>query len=162
MRLFRAGRRAVAAAFLLCLGNCCAQGQPLSTFDPTIGSALLCHDHVDPAYYNSYLIEFFGRAYKLEGGAYWYKINQSLWTLKVSDVFVSDGSSKLDFIGAIVKAKPLDLARIILNSSGVAYAAINARPFAPLVSSEGGVIVYFGESAKIFCAKERADYRNIR
>ena len=59
-----------------------------STFGDTFGSALLCHDRIDNAYFYDYLTASFGPAYKREGGAYWFRAEASLWGAEVSEAMV--------------------------------------------------------------------------
>ena len=84
-------------------------GAAPSTFGPVIGSALLCRSQLDNAYFHAYLTESFGPAYKREGGAYWFRTEASLWGSKVDQVMVSDDTSAVVFVAAILEAKPDEL-----------------------------------------------------
>ena len=88
-------------------------GAAPSTFGPVIGSALLCRSQLDNAYFHAYLTESFGPAYKREGGAYWFRTEASLWGSKVEQVMVSDDTSAVVFVAAILEAKPDELEKSV-------------------------------------------------
>ena len=130
-----------------------------STFGTTIGSALLCLDQIDPFYFWSYLNRFFGPPYKKEGGAYWFKVQASLWGAPVSDVMVSDGSGRVIFLAAaFTKMKPAALSGAISGSTGIGYTNSEAIQYSPMISNLGSKIIYFGQNSKIFCAKYNPSY----
>lgn len=134
-----------------------AGGSVPSTFGTTIGSALLCLDHIDPFYYWSYLNEFFGPPYKNEGGAYWFKVQASLWGTQISDVLVSDGTDPVIFLAAAATAKPDALSGSILERTGISHTKEEQSQYSPMLSSLGSKIVYFGQKSKIYCAKYNLD-----
>lgn len=134
-----------------------AGGSAPSTFGSTIGAALLCRDHIDPFYYWSYLNQFFGPPYKNEGGAYWFKVQASLWGTQISEVLVSDGSAALVFLAAAATAKPDALSGAILEKTGISHTKEESTQYSPLLSNLGSKIVYFGQNSKIYCAKYNLD-----
>jgi hypothetical protein len=129
-----------------------------STFGPTIGPALLCQDHIDPYYFWSYLKQFFGPPYKAEGGAYWFKVNASLWGVTISDVLVSDGNSRVVFLAAATEAKPEALSRAISDRTGIRHTVETYKQYSPLRSATSSRIVYFGDNSKIYCSRYNLDY----
>lgn len=169
MRLFNVGRKLAAAllgAVLIAAnssaGAAGAGGSPPSTFGSTMGPALLCVDQIDPFYFWSYLSQFFGPPYKAEGGAYWFKVQGTLWGAAITDVLVSDGASEQVFLAAVFKENPAKLSSAITESSGMRYGSEDASQFSPLVSALGSKIIYSGQGSKIYCAKYNLDYLRQR
>lgn len=145
----------VALLWSLGLVPCLVWAAP-STFAPTIGAAVLCQDQIDPAYFYAYLSKAFGKPSKQEGGAYWFKAGASLWGMPVPEVFVSDGSSRFDFLGVVVESKPEALADAIVQTLKIGawrYRPIQAGDTPVRESPPGGTLVYFGQKAKIYCAR---------
>ena len=132
-----------------------AQALP-STFAPTIGSALLCRSHLDNVYFHSYLTTAFGPAYKHEGGAYWFKLDASLWGKPVKEVMVSDDTSELVFVAAVADSKPEELEEAIRASAGIRHRAVDGSPFPLRVSNPGSVIAYQNSKSKIYCARYKS------
>ncbi len=133
-----------------------------STFSTTIGSALLCLDQIDPYYFWSYLNEFFGPPYKKEGGAYWFKVQTTLWGAPVSDVLVSDGSGRVIFLAAaFTDTKPDALSSAISGSTGMGYMKSESIQYSPLMSNMGSKIIYFGQNSKVYCAKYNPAYYQL-
>lgn len=129
-----------------------AQALP-STFAPVIGSALLCRSHLDNASFHSYLTTAFGPSYKREGGAWWFRLDATLWGQKVSEVMVSDDSSGIVFIGAVAETTPDKLEQAIRQAAGPAHRPVDASPYPLRVSSPGSTIAYFDTKSKIYCAR---------
>lgn len=137
-------------------GPACAQTQdkPPSTFGPVIGAALLCHDHLDNAYFYSWLKTHFGPAYKHEGGAYWFRTGETrLWGAPVEEVLVSDDTSEWVFVGAVADMPPDELEQSIRKAAGVRHRAADASPYPLRVSVPGSTIAYYNAKSKIYCAK---------
>lgn len=124
-----------------------------STFDSVIGNALLCRSHLDNRYFHDYLTTAFGPPYKREGGAYWFRIEASLWGAEVSEVMVSDDTSELVFIAAVAERTPEELEGAIRAVKGTAFRAVDATPFPLRVSNPGSTIAYMNDKSKIYCAK---------
>lgn len=141
------------AFFLAASVSGTARAEVPSTFSTTIGSALLCLDYIDPFYFWSYLNSFSGPPYKKEGGAYWFKVQASLWGAPISDVMVSDGSGNLMFLAAVATTKPEKLSESITASAGFGYTKDNLSAYSPLMSNMGSKIVFFGQNSKVYCAK---------
>jgi hypothetical protein len=132
---------ALAASLPLSLSRPAAAAMP-STFGPVIGSAILCRSHLDNAYFYSYLVTAFGKSYKHEGGAYWFKATDaSLWGVQLKDVWVSDDTSELVFIGANTEM------------AGVRFIPQDASKFPLRVSNPGTTIAYVNKKSKIYCAR---------
>ena len=124
-----------------------------STFGPVIGSALLCRSALDNAYFHSYLTRFFGPSYKHEGGAYWFRLDATLWGAPVKEVMVSDDSSELVFIGAITDSKPDELEKALRLDAGTAFKAVDNSRYPLRKSVPGSTIAYANDKSKIYCAK---------
>ena len=124
-----------------------------STFGPVIGNALLCRSHLDNHYVHDYLTTAFGPAYKREGGAYWFKLEATLWGAEVKEVMVSDDSSELVFIAAITESTPEELEQGIRSAYGIVFKVADATPFPLRVSNPGSTIAYMNDKSKIYCAK---------
>ena len=133
-------------------GPVAAQAMP-STFSQVVGNALLCRSHLDNRYFHDYLTTSFGPAYKREGGAWWFKVEATLWGAEVKEVMVSDDSSDLVFIAALTESTPQELEGAIKAASGAAFRAVDASPFPLRVSNPGSTIAYMNDKSKIYCAK---------
>jgi hypothetical protein len=138
------------AGMALLAGAANLQAAP-TTFGSVVGSALLCREHLDSAYYYAYMSASFGPAYKREGGAYWFKANASLWGIAISDVLVSDDSSPILFVGAVANTVPDKLDQAIVAATGVHYVKADNTAFALRRSNAGSKIVYFKSKSKIYC-----------
>lgn len=157
--LKRAGRLAAAVLLYATLGGAAwAAAAPPSTFGSTIGPALLCIDQIDPFYFWSYLNQFFGPPYKREGGAYWFKVEATLWGAAITEVMVSDGANAQVFLAAGFKDSPDKLAAAISEATGIRHLSEVPFQYSPLISGLGSKIVYFGQNSKIYCAKYNLDY----
>lgn len=124
-----------------------------STFGTIVGNALLCMDEVDNKYFYSYMATLFGPAYKHQGGAYWFKAEAILWNAPVIDVIVSDDTSALVFVGAVLDATPEQVEQAILAASGQHFKKVDATAHPVRESSPGSRIIYFDTKAKVYCAK---------
>jgi len=127
-----------------------------ATFEPVIGSALLCNDQIDPVYFKDYLIRFYKNPDKTEGEAYWFKPDpaQKLYGLELTDIYVSTESSSYAFLGVIFKEK-LDVARKkMLEVRGVSYLPFSGD--AVLRSAQGSFLTeYDNTKTKLYCVKHR-------
>ena len=128
-------------------------GAAPSTFGPVIGSALLCRSQLDNAYFHAYLTESFGPAYKREGGAYWFRTEASLWGSKVEQVMVSDDTSAVVFVAAILEAKPDELEKSVRAAAGTPFRAADDSRYPLRKSIPGSTIAYANDKSKIYCAK---------
>lgn len=124
-----------------------------STFGTIVGNAVLCLDEVDNKYFYSYFATAFGPAYKHEGGAYWFKAQATLWGTPVIDVIISDDTSRVVFVGAVIDATPPKVEEAVLAASGMHFTKRDATKYPIRESSPGSQIVYFDKKAKIFCSK---------
>ena len=151
-------RQAPAAALLGALlagslpGPVAAQALP-STFSQVVGNALLCRSHLDNRYFHDYLSTSFGPAYKREDGAYWFRVEATLWGAEVKEVMVSDDSSELVFIAAVAESTPEALEAAIRAGTGLAYRPVDASPYPLRVSKPGSTIAYMNDKSKIYCKK---------
>ena len=154
--MMRASRALVLAGWLGALATVplCAGAAMPSTFGPVVGSALLCRSHLDNAYFYRYLETSFGKSYKHESGAYWFKTaDTTLWGAEVKEVWVSDDTSELVFIGALTEAAPDKLADAVKNAVGVRYTAQDSSKYPLRVSVPGSTIAYVNKKSKIYCAR---------
>ncbi|MFC0250739.1 hypothetical protein [Massilia consociata] len=124
-----------------------------STFGPVIGNALLCRSHLENRYFHDYLTSAFGPAYKREGGAYWFRPEATLWGLEVREVMVSDDSSELVFVAAVLEGTPEELEGAVRAATGTAFRPVDASAFPLRVSNPGSTIAYMNDKSKIYCAK---------
>lgn len=146
--------RTLAGPLIAGLALACAQALAApSTFGPVIGSALLCRSQLDNAYFHAYLTRHFGPAYKREGGAYWFRTEASLWGAQVNEVMVSDDSSELVFVAAILEGTPEELEKSVRAASGIAFRAADASRYPLRTSNPGSTIAYARDKSKIYCAK---------
>lgn len=131
-----------------------ANAAPAATFAVEVGNALLCLNQLNSKYFYDYLFEAFGKPYKTEGGAYWFKAaGSNLWGMEISDVLVNDSSSPADFLGAVVNGTPQALADAIARNAGIRFTLEDKGKYALRQSQAGSTIAYAGIKAKIFCAK---------
>ncbi len=127
---------------------------PPSTFGTIFGNAVLCIDQVDSAYFYEYLSTSFGPPYKREGGAYWFRAADArLWGTEVTDVIVSDDSSELVFVAAVLEATPEELDLAISTAAGVRHIAVDQSAFPVRQARPGSKIVYFNTRSKIYCLR---------
>jgi len=146
------GLRNFAASLLA--ASSVAQAAPPSHFGDVLGNGLLCRDQTTNRYYFDYLSQYFGRPYKREGGAYWFRTNDAiLWGFPVLEVMISDESYPYSFVGAVTDTTPEELEKAILNQDGLAYAKIDTSRYPVRESKPGSRIVYFNTRSKIYCAK---------
>lgn len=140
---------------LACLAGfvCSAAAAAPSTFGPVIGSALLCRSHLDNAYFHAYLTQAFGPAYKHEGGAYWFRTEATLWGAEVNEVMVSDDTSNLVFVAAVIDSTPEELEKSVRAGAGIAYKPVDATRHPLRKSNPGSTIAYARDKSKIYCAK---------
>jgi hypothetical protein len=125
-------------------------------FGIEIGNALLCLNQLNSKYFYDYLFEAFGKPHKNEGGAYWFKsADSTLWGMEVTDVLVNNNSSPAEFVGAVVKGTPQELADAIGKSVGIHYTLEDNGQYAQRRSQSGSVIAYADSKAKIYCAKSK-------
>ena len=127
-----------------------------STFGSVVGNAVLCLDHVDTAYFRSYLAASFGPAYKHEGGAWWFTVDANLWGIAITDVLVGDDSSNAGFIAAVADAAPDKLDEAIIAATGLHHVKLDASAFPLRRSGPGSKIVYFNSKSKIYCDRYQA------
>ncbi|WP_229425517.1 hypothetical protein [Massilia sp. Se16.2.3] len=132
---------------------CSSAAAAPSTFGTVIGSALLCRSHLENAYFHQYLTTAFGPAYKHEGGAFWFKLDASLWGKPVLEVMVSDDTSAMVFVGAVVDARPEELEEAIRVSAGLHHKARDGSAAPLRISNPGSVIAYQNGKSKIYCAR---------
>ena len=134
-------------------GRCLAA--PPSTFGTTVGYTLLCLNPLDELFFRYYLIQSFGKPYKREGGAYWFRTDANLWGIPVTEVLVSDESSNYTFLAAVLEAKPDKVAEAVLANAGIKHNPIGTSRFPVRQSAPGSQIIHFQQKTKIFCAKSR-------
>lgn len=159
-------QRQIASLCLLCaatgwqgvtIANAAQAAKPLpSTFNVTIGHALLCLDVIDPAYFFSYLQQQYGPPYQHVGGAWWFKTpNTKLWQVQLTAIMVSDNDATLQFIAAESEVSTDKLAAAIRTDSGLIFKPGNSGVYPLLVSNTGSIIAWENTKSKIYCAKDR-------
>lgn len=130
-----------------------------STFATVIGSAVLCLDRIDPVYHYRYLHDHFADPPKQREGAYWFKSGgAALWGLPVTEIFVSDGSSRFDFVGVVMESMPDKVAEAIAQKQrlgGWSHQALNGSATPVRVAPTGAAVVYFKGKSKVWCAQTR-------
>ncbi|WP_265942544.1 hypothetical protein [Dechloromonas sp. A34] len=133
-----------------------------ATFSTTLGTAVLCLDDLAPGYFYNYLNQK-QDPYKAEQGAYWFKTSEQLFGAPLTEVFISDGSSRYAFVGAVSSLSPDELAEAV---SAAAPAGAGFKRLSPtdrysiFVSPTGSEIAYQGRKAKIFCRQDRTQLSN--
>ncbi|HEX5365024.1 MAG TPA: hypothetical protein VFW59_12240 [Gallionella sp.] len=117
-------------------------------FSSVIGSALVCNDQVNSAYFNGYMKQFFGAPAFTAGGANWWKVNDSLFNAPVEYVFVGTGH---DFIGATFRTRPAELVVNIRDAMGIEYKQIRAETW--VSPAAGALITYHDKNtpSKMYC-----------
>jgi hypothetical protein len=129
---------------------------PPPTFGIEIGNALLCIDQLDNKYFYDYLSASFGKPYKVDAGAYWFKTpGASLWGVNVTDVLVNDPESPAVFIGAILMSNPFALSKAISTAVGVRFTPQDGSEYPLRQSRSGSIIAYANNNAKMYCAKSK-------
>lgn len=133
-----------------------ANAAPAATFGIEIGNALLCLNQLNSKYFYDYLFEAFGKPYKTDGGAYWFKAaGSNLWGMEVTDILVNDSSSPADFVGAVINGTPQALADAIGTTAGIRFSLDDNTKYSLRQSQAGSTIAYADTKAKIYCAKSK-------
>jgi len=135
-------------------GLACAQ---LSTFSTTVGMAVLCLDDVEPGFFYNYMSQIKPPA-RREHGAFWFKTSEQLFGAPLSEVFVSDGSTRHSFVGVVSALPPDQLAEAVAAAApaGGRFKKRNpADKYSTFVSSSGAEIAYQGKNGKLFCRRDR-------
>lgn len=145
----------------LCLSATPVAAAP-TTFGTEIGHPLLCLTQLNSNYFYDYLRHFFGQPYKHEAGAYWFRTDGQLWDARISEVLVGDLSSQVEFIAAVVETNPEALVESIRKRHGVTYRQIRddgtgpyTGPYPVREAHNGSRVIYYGNRAKIYCAKSQ-------
>lgn len=128
-----------------------------STFSATFGPAILCLDDLEPGYFYNYLRQR-QRPYKIEQGAYWFKTSDQLFGAPLTEVFVSDDSSRYAFVGAVSTLSPSELAATVSAAApaGGSFKRLSRTDrYSIYASPIGSVIAYQGNKGKIFCYRDR-------
>lgn len=146
--------RVLAAWLAVSLAPLRASATMPTTFDDTVGNAVLCRSHLDNRYFYTYLETYFGKSYKHEGGAYWFKTpDTTLWGTETKEVWVSDDTSEHIFIGALNEAEPDQFAIAIRSGTGIRFTALDASKYPLRVSGAGSTIAYVDKKSKIYCVR---------
>ena len=127
-----------------------------TTFEPVIGSALMCNDQIDPVYFKDYLTRFFKAPYKTEGEAYWFKPepSQKLYDLELTDIYVSTESSRYAFLGVVFKEKLDDAKKKMLEIRNTAFLPFSGDT--SLRSAQGSFLIEYDKTkTKLYCVKHR-------
>lgn len=129
-----------------------------TTFEPVIGTALLCRDQIDPIYFKDYLIRFFKNPYKTEGEAYWFKPDsgQKLYDMALEDIFVSTEGSRYAFLGVVFKENLTVAKKKMLETKGMSYLPFSGETV--LRSAQGGFLIEYNTTqSKLYCVKHRTE-----
>ena len=151
------GRRpapAAGAALIGLLMAACAWADD-STFSSSFGTAILCLDDLDPGYFYNMMRR---RPYKTEHGAYWFKTSERLFGAPLTEIFISDGSSRHAFVGAVSSLSPAELAAVVSAAApaGAGFKRLSRSDrYSPFISPSGSEIVYQGQKGKIFCRRDQ-------
>ncbi len=132
-----------------------SQAAPPSTFGTTVGYTLLCLNPLDEIYFRNYFFAAFGKPFKREGGAYWYKSDATLWGVPVLNVMVSDETSNYTFLAAVLDTTPDQLDDAIFANAGIRHTKIGLAKDPVRQAKPGSQIIHFQQKAKIFCSKIR-------
>ncbi|MBI3231311.1 MAG: hypothetical protein HYZ45_14445 [Burkholderiales bacterium] len=142
-----------------CLAGCLLPRYSLaaapSTFSTTVGHTLLCMNQLDEQYFYNYFFQAFGKPYKHDGGAYWFKADATLWGAPIKDVLVSDEQSLYSFIAAVADVPPEKLEAAVVDAMGIRHQVMEAGKFPLRQSAPGSQIVYFQKRSKIYCVKSK-------
>jgi hypothetical protein len=127
---------------------------PRPDFGVTLGPAVLCRDKLEMKYLYDYLSASIGPAYKREQGAYWFRTKAQLFGKELAEVFVSDQSSEWDFVGAVVKAKPDELAKAVQTAAGPIFVkTATGYQYSPYQAQGSSEIMWQDKNAKILCRR---------
>ena len=152
MRPARIPFRYAAIAIALLLAQPPAQAVPRADFGITIGPAVLCRDKLDMKIYYDYLKGSFGQPYKHEQGAYWFRTKTQLFGKDLVEVFVSDQSTEWEFIGAVFKVKPDELAKTLQSEAGPLYVkTATGYQYSPYQTQSLSEIMWQSNNAKLLC-----------
>ena len=125
---------------------------PRPDFGVTLGPAVLCRDKLEIKYLYDYLGASFGPAYKREQGAYWFRTKAQLFGKDLVEVFVSDQSSEWDFVGAVFKVKPDELATAVQTAVGPIFVkTATGYQYSPYQAQGSSEIMWQNRSAKLLC-----------
>lgn len=121
-------------------------------FSVTIGPAVLCRDKLEMKYLYDYLSASFGPAYKQEQGAYWFRTKTQLFGKDLVEVFVSDQSSEWEFVGAVFKIKPEELAKAVQTAAGPIFVkTTSGYQYSPYHAQAMSEIMWQDKNAKLLC-----------
>ena len=127
-----------------------------NTFPQVIGNALLCLDQIDPAYFKKYMTDSFQPAYKVDGEAYWFKVETTLFGNRVKEVFVSVENSKFAFLGIVMEDKQETVKERIETVTGSRF--MPDQNLATLRTPPGSFLIQYGsQNSKFFCVKHRIE-----
>ncbi|HEY8023890.1 MAG TPA: hypothetical protein VIF60_04950 [Burkholderiaceae bacterium] len=121
-------------------------------FSVTIGPAVLCRDKLEMKYLYDYLSASFGPAYRQEQGAYWFRTKTQLFGKDLVEVFVSDQSSEWEFVGAVFKIKPEEVAKAVQTAAGPIFVkTASGYQYSPYQAQATSEIMWQGKNAKLVC-----------
>ncbi len=140
------------AGALALLAQSPAQAVARTDFGVTIGSAVLCRDKMEMKYYYDYLKGSFGEPYKHEQGAYWFRTKTQLFGKDLVEVFVSDQSTDWEFVGAVFKVKPDELAKAMQSEAGPLFVkTATGYQYSPYAAQSLSEIMWQNNNAKLLC-----------
>ena len=125
---------------------------PKSDFSVTIGPAVLCRDKLEMKTLYDYLKGSFGQPYKHEQGAYWFRTKAQLFGKDLIETFVSDQSTQWEFVGAVFKIKPDDLAKAMQSDVGPVFVkTATGYKYSPYQAQGLSEIMWQNNNAKLLC-----------
>ena len=77
----------------------------------------------------------------------------NLWGAQVNEVMVSDDSSEVVFVGAVIDSPPDKLDEAIRVQAGPRHRPQDAGQYPVREAQPGSQIVYFKDKSKIYCLK---------
>ena len=144
--------KAAMAAALAVLTTAAHAVGPKSDFGVTVGPAVLCRDKLDMKYLYDYLKGSFGEPARHEQGAYWFRTKAQLFGKNLAEVFVSDQSTDWEFVGAVFKLKPDELAKTLQSDVGPVFVkTANGYQYSPYQAQGLSEIMWQDNNAKLLC-----------
>lgn len=140
---------------LLCVNGLAWAQQ--STFSTTVGMAVLCLGDVEPGFFYNYMSQIKPPA-RREHGAFWFKTSEQLFGAPLSEVFVSDGSTRHSFVGVVSSLPPDQLAEKVATAAPAGGRFKKRNPhdkYSSFISASGAEIAFQGKNGKLFCRRDR-------
>lgn len=125
---------------------------PRTDFGITVGPAVLCRDKLDMKTMYDYLKGSFGQPARHEQGAYWFRTKAQLFGKDLVEVFVSDQSTQWEFVGAVFKVKPDELAKTMQSDIGPVFIkTASGYQYSPYAAQGLSEIMWQKNNSKLLC-----------